>query len=193
MHCANASIFYPTFLSLPFLSDENKTRVLNFKVWVDFAMYASRRSPALLLEEISGYVPARLPAETSTTNGYGSMKDTEWPGIFKRLFELDHDDGHAIKLGRAVRNGEVVSEGYEGEEWCMLKGYLWEKVGNMVVDSVEDSGVRWARSVGFDEAVSSLFFTFRLSSFRLGWQLTFMCSGRIMRIVRDELSFEILI
>ncbi|KUJ17385.1 uncharacterized protein LY89DRAFT_733239 [Mollisia scopiformis] len=151
MHCVNSSIFFQTFFALPFLSEENKCRMLNFKVWLDLAMYASRRSPALLQEEISTYVPAKLPAETAVTNGHGTAKDTEWPGIFERLFEFG-DDGHAVKLGRAVRNGEVVSEGFEGEGWCKVKGFMWEKIGNMVVDSVEAPGATWARSVGFDEA-----------------------------------------
>lgn len=151
MHCVNSSIFFPTFLGLEWLSVENKVRLLNFKVWLDLAMYPSRASPALLLEEISGYVPAKLPAETGVTDGNGTVKDTEWPGIFERLFEFA-DDGHAVKLGRAVANGERVSKGYESEEWCKIKGFMWEKIGNMVIDSVEDSGATWGRSVGFKEA-----------------------------------------
>lgn len=152
MHCVNASVFFPVFNSLSWLSDENKVKLLNFKVWLDLTMYASRRSPELLLEEISQYVPAKLPAETSMSDGYGSMLETEWPGIFQRLSNLKEDDGHSVKLGRAVRNGEIVSEEYESEEWCMIKGYMWEKIGNMVIDSVEDRGVKWVRSAGFDEA-----------------------------------------
>ena len=140
MHCANCSIFFPTFNAQSWLSTASKVRLLQWKGYVDLAMYASRRSPALLLEEITTYVPAKLEAG-----------DAEWNGIFQRLFEYQ-DDGHAIKLGRAVANGENVSKGYEDEEWARIKGFMWEKVGNMVVDSVEDTGVRWARSVGFEEA-----------------------------------------
>ncbi|KAE8449639.1 hypothetical protein EG329_007969 [Mollisiaceae sp. DMI_Dod_QoI] len=151
MHCVNSSIFFPTFLSLSFLDMESKLRLLNFKVWLDLAMYPSRRSPALLLDEVSGYVPAKLPAETEVTNGQGTAKDTEWPGIFERLFNFP-DDGHAVKLGRAVANGERVSKEYENEDWCKIKGFMWEKIGNMVIDSVEDTGAHWARSVGFAEA-----------------------------------------
>jgi hypothetical protein len=107
-------------------------------------MYASRRSPPLLREEITNYVPKRQEA------GNG-----EWPGLFQRLFEFK-DDGHAVKLGRAVASGEQVCREWEekGEEWVRVKGSMWQKIGNMVVDSVEDSGNTWARSVGFDEAWS---------------------------------------
>lgn len=117
-------------------------------------MYASRRSPALLIDEISSYVPVKSSANEDGT-------EAEWQGIFERLCEMS-DDGHAPKLGRAVRNGQIVSKGYENEDWCLIKGDMWEKVGNMVVDSVEDTGEKWARSVGFDEAVS---FNFLFVSF----------------------------
>ena len=93
------------------------------------------------MEEITGYVPKKL--ETG---------EAEWKGIFERLFEF-LDDGHAIKLARAVANGEAVTTGNEAEEWVKIRGVQWLKIGNMVVDSVEDTGKTWARSVGFKEAV----------------------------------------
>lgn len=103
-------------------------------------MYTSRGSPPLLLEEVATYVPKLLEAG-----------DAEWPGLFRRLFEFA-DDGHAIKLGRAVAYAEVANKGVEDEEWAKIKSFMWEKVGNMVVDSVEDTGNTWARNVGWDEA-----------------------------------------
>jgi Questin oxidase-like len=140
MHCVNSSIFWPTFNAQSWLSTANKVRLLEWKGYLDLAMYASRRSPPLYLNEITDYAPAK-PASSS------------WDGIFTRLFEYE-DDGHAVKLGRAIRNGELVSKAWEGKEndWIRVKGDMWEKIGNMAIDSVEDTGVRWARSVGFDEA-----------------------------------------
>lgn len=142
MHSVNSSVFLPTFNSLLSLTAASKVRLLQWKGYLDLAMYASRRSPKLHLEEISLYTPKSLEAG-----------DAEWTGIFRRLFEYA-DDGHAIKLARAVRNGEVMCKSWEEEEkeWMKVKGFMWEKVGNMVVDSVEDSGATWGRSVGFDEA-----------------------------------------
>jgi hypothetical protein len=78
MHCVNASIFWSTFNKLPWLSMENKIRLLEWKGRNDLVMYASRRSPKLLLEEITGYVPKDLEA------GSG-----EWKGIIKRLFDFE--------------------------------------------------------------------------------------------------------
>jgi len=140
MHCVNSSIFFPTFNAQSWLSPASKVRLLQWKGYIDLVMYASRRSPKLLLEEISNYTPIKPEAGGA-----------EWKGIFQRLFEFG-DDGHAAKLGRAVANGERVSSGYEDENWAKVKGFMWEKIGNMVVDSVEDTGANWARSVGFEEA-----------------------------------------
>ncbi|KAI9647188.1 hypothetical protein NHQ30_003571 [Ciborinia camelliae] len=142
MHCVNTSIFFTSFNSQDFLSEAQKARLLEWKGRLDLAMYASRGSPELLLEEISGYVPKLL-----------EIGDAEWSGLFQRLFEFE-DDGHAVKLGRAVAHAQVVCQGYEDEDWAKIKNFMWLKIGNMVVDSVEDTGETWARSVGFDEAWS---------------------------------------
>jgi hypothetical protein len=140
LHCTNSSIFFPTFNAQTCLSPSNKARLLKLKGYMDLAMYASRRSPPLLLEEITTYVPKRLEAG-----------EAEWKGIFQRLFEYE-DDGHAVKLGRAVANGEAICGKWESEKWAKVKGWMWEKIGNMVIDSVEDEGKSWVRSAGFDEA-----------------------------------------
>ncbi|KAF7872511.1 hypothetical protein EAF04_003432 [Stromatinia cepivora] len=142
MHCVTSSIFFTSFNKQDFLSEAQKTRLLEWKGRIDLAMYASRRSPQLLLEEISGYVPKHLEAG-----------DAEWSGLFQRLFEFE-DDGHAVKLGRAVAHAQVVNQGCEHEDWANIKDFMWLKIGNMIVDSVEDTGATWARSVGFDEAWS---------------------------------------
>jgi len=78
MHCVNASIFWTTFNNLPWLSMKNKVRMLEWKGWLDLVMYASRRSPKLLMEEITGYVPKELKAESA-----------EWKGIFRRMFDFE--------------------------------------------------------------------------------------------------------
>lgn len=142
MHCTNTSIFYPTFNSLPWLSAANKVRLLQWKVYVDLAIYTSRGTAPLHLSEVSLYTPSKLEAG-----------DAEWKGIFRRLTEFA-DDGHAVKFGRAVANAERLCEPYEknGEGVGVLNGFMWEKIGNMVVDSVEDTGATWARNVGWEEA-----------------------------------------
>ncbi|RDW95095.1 hypothetical protein BP5796_00858 [Coleophoma crateriformis] len=140
MHSVNCSVFFTTFNAQTWLSSESKVRLLAWKGYLDLAMYASRGSPELLMEEIVGFVPKVQEAERSS-----------WTGVLRRLFEFD-DDGHAIKLGRAVRNGQVVCQKFEDKEWCKIKDWQWEKVENMVVDSVEDTGQNWVRNTGFEKA-----------------------------------------
>jgi len=142
IHCVNASIFWSSFNAQSWLSTANKARLLEWKGRTDLIIYASRRSPKLLLEDVTGYIPKELEA------GGG-----EWKGIFRRLFDLE-DDGHAVKLGRAIAHGEVVSKDHEQQDWCKIRTFMWEKLGNMAIDSVEglDSGSRWVFSAGFEEA-----------------------------------------
>lgn len=136
MHCVNSSIFWSTFNALPYITPEQKARLLEWKGRLDLAMYASRRSPKLYLEEVATYVPKEL-----------ERGEAEWNGIFGRLFKAN-DDGHAVKLARAVAHAEKVCGAWENSEWARIKGFMWEKIGNMVVDSVEDEGATWyVRSV----------------------------------------------
>ncbi|RFU33437.1 hypothetical protein B7463_g2875, partial [Scytalidium lignicola] len=140
MHCVTCSIFFQSFNAQPWIPTAAKVRLLEWKGRVDLIMYPSRRSPPLYEDEILNYDPR--PSDN---------KETEWSGIFHRLFSFP-DDGHAIKFARAVRNGELMSAKYDKEEWCKIHGPTWEKIGNMIIDSVEDTGSNWARSVGFEEA-----------------------------------------
>ncbi|KAH8805934.1 hypothetical protein F5884DRAFT_823493 [Xylogone sp. PMI_703] len=140
MHCVNSSIFFPSFNAQPWIPTAAKIRLLEWKGRIDLVMYASRRCPRLLEDEIVNYDPR--PADNA---------EVGWPGVYHRLF-IFPDDGHAIKLARAVRNGELMSKKYDKEKWCKIHGDTWLKIGNMVVDSIEDTGDNWARSVGFEEA-----------------------------------------
>lgn len=140
MHCVNASIFWPTFNALSWISDENKCRLLEWKGRLDLAMYVSRGTPPLLKEEIEAYT-----AETG--------KDVSWENLGERLFKVKGDDGHAVKLLRALGTAEQVCKELEGGK--VQKGQ-WLGIGRMVVDSVEavqgSDQSPWARSVGFDKA-----------------------------------------
>jgi Questin oxidase-like len=136
MHCVNASIFSSTFLAQDWLSDASKRRLLEWKGRMDLAMYASRHSPGLLLNEISNH--------KLTSSG----KDA-----FERVRALP-DDGHASKLVRAFAHGAVVCRPFEDKQEFRIKREHWEKLGDMVVDSVEGAGGEgnWVRSAGFEEA-----------------------------------------
>jgi len=131
LHSITSGIFFPTFNAQQWLSTASKIRLLKLKVYTDLDLYASRQSPTLLVDAVNNYVP---------------LKDAGWPGVWKRLFSLD-DDSHAVKLGRTLAFGEQLMRdgGYDNEDWAKIKGGMWEKIGNMVVDSVENTTTPWVR------------------------------------------------
>jgi hypothetical protein len=140
MHCVNSSIFFSTLIKEPWLSTENKCRILEWKARIDLALYVSRACPEPLLEEIKNYRP-REP-------------EGGWTGIVRRVDGL-LDDGHASKLVRAIAHGEQACKPYEGESEDVfpLRGNMWELLGHMAIDSVENSQEdKWIRSAGFDQA-----------------------------------------
>lgn len=145
MHCVNCSIFFPTFLKQAWLKSEDKKRLLEWKARSDLIMYASRKSPDILVEEILNYKPKMPPKD----------ENKPWAEIFERV-KRKEDDGHSAKFVRALAHGKDFCQRYErmGVYEFKMKGDMWDKVGHMAIDSVEDSGTTWARSVGFDKAWS---------------------------------------
>lgn len=137
IHVTNASIFFSTFLSLASISAATKRRLLEWKVRSDLAMYASRASPALLMDDLMTYK--------------SSDKDDSWERVIERVNAFP-DDGHVSKLVRALAHGEQVCKKYEEKEGFVVKGDIWRRLGNMAVDSVEAGGPTWVRSAGFEEA-----------------------------------------
>lgn len=117
IHSVNSSIFFPRFISLPFLSIQTKLRLLEAKGRLDLLMYISRNTPTLYHNEITQY-----PA----TN--------KWNTIMTESIQHEHDDGHLSKLIRALRNGEAVWSEYQGREdelGLKVKGEDWLRIGNM--------------------------------------------------------------
>lgn len=140
MHCVNSSIFFSTLVKEPWLSEENKCRLLEWKGRTDLALYVSRACPEPLLDEIKNYQPKK--------------PDGGWAGITRRVDQL-LDDGHASKLVRAIAHGEQACKPYQGEadDVFPLKGDMWELLGHMAIDSVENSQEDiWIRSAGFEQA-----------------------------------------
>ncbi|KAL8697205.1 MAG: hypothetical protein Q9224_002426 [Gallowayella concinna] len=136
MHCVTSSICYTTFLRQPWITPANKRRLLQFKGWFDLGMYASRKAPKLLPNEIVDYKP---------------KQPSGWDGIIERVI-AHPDDGHASKLVRALKHGENICRPYEGDPKFRVKDGMWLQLGHMAIDSVQDSGKPWVRNAGFEEA-----------------------------------------
>lgn len=103
-------------IKLPWISAENKAKLLEYKGRLDLCLYASRRAPPLLLNEITDYKPKQAASG--------------WDDLFKRACASE-DDGHAAKFVRALANGERISKPYEGNENFRIKGAMWLQLGNM--------------------------------------------------------------
>ncbi|KAH6638900.1 hypothetical protein C7974DRAFT_373204 [Boeremia exigua] len=138
MHCVTSSIFFSNILSSAnnLLTPEAKRRLLEWKVWNDIVMYASRHSPDLLLSEIADYKP---------------KEDSDWDNIILRVNKLS-DDGHASKVIRALANGQNACRPYEDRPGFVIRGDAWRKIGHMAIDSVEAGEPLWTRGCGFDQA-----------------------------------------
>jgi hypothetical protein len=136
MHCVNSGIFYSSFLEQKWLSEANKVRLLEWKVWNDLTMYASRKSPEIHLDEIRNYKPSQ---------------PSHWDKVIERVRSME-DDGHAAKLVRALVHGQQVCAPYEAKPEFRLKKDDWLQLAHMAIDSVQTGGPEWVRSTGFDEA-----------------------------------------
>lgn len=140
IHAINASIFFTAFNAQPWLSVENKARLLEWKGRIDLLNYASRLAPELHGEEIDNYKP-RLEGLT-------------WSSLIKKTNQLTHDDGHIAKLIRALAHGAQVCRPYEAQPELSarfpLKGNGWLQIANMAIDTTTELRTpdRWVRGAG---------------------------------------------
>ena len=119
MHSVNSSIFSSAFLEKSWMSDSDKVRLLEWKGRFDLAMFASRRAPKPMMDEITYY----KPKEPSTGSD-------PWANLIERIKEHP-DDGHAAKLVRALANGQRVCQKYEDQKGFRIKDKMWLQLGHM--------------------------------------------------------------
>ncbi|KAJ5182971.1 hypothetical protein N7492_000587 [Penicillium capsulatum] len=137
LHCVNSSIFFCKILRLPYLTEQTKLRLLEWKGRLDLLIYVSAGSPDLLLDEVTSY-PAK----------------TDWNTVFSRGLAHPTDDGHLVKFLRAIAHGERVCRAFEDSK-MPISGDAWLRIGNMAIDSTagpDGERTMWVRSAGFDEA-----------------------------------------
>ena len=142
MHSVTCSIFLTVLIRQPWISVENKIRLVEGKGRMDLTWYGAVGSPPLNMDYITGY-------------NEPSSADMDWNAIFKGFNEQD-DDGHVGKFVRAIKNGEDVSKPFEQGEWAdsfPIKGDMWLKVARMCYDSTLDlhQDDKWLNFAGFDE------------------------------------------
>ncbi|KAI2609276.1 hypothetical protein GGR54DRAFT_618441 [Hypoxylon sp. NC1633] len=134
MHHINVCPIFIAINSQDWIPIESKVRLLEWKIRMDLIQYAARACPPLSIDNIASYVPK--------DKDLGPVKEQ-----LQRMHVLE-DDGHAIKLFRAVVLGQKVGEKYEDKDWVKIKGDMWTRVSHLVVDSTESNGQRWVRGAG---------------------------------------------
>lgn len=140
IHCVNASIFFSAINAQPWLSAQNKARLLEWKGRTDLLTYASRLAPELYPEEITNYTPRQ--------------SGMTWPLLIQRANKLSHDDGHIPKLIRALAHGAQVCAPYAARHSLSsrfpLKEDAWLQIANMALDTTTNARLpdRWVRGAG---------------------------------------------
>ncbi|RAO71615.1 uncharacterized protein BHQ10_007627 [Talaromyces amestolkiae] len=137
IHAVNCSIFFSAILDRPWISTRAKVRLLEWKGRMDLLIYASRHCPPLNLTEITKY-----PITKS------------WDEIIYAGNTHQGDDGHVVKLIRAIAHGEEITMPLEKQgksKDLKIHGDAWLKAANMAIDSTVTSSHRWIFGSGFEE------------------------------------------
>ncbi|KIW89991.1 uncharacterized protein Z519_09421 [Cladophialophora bantiana CBS 173.52] len=109
MHAVTSSVFLSVFLAQDWITSHMKAKLVEYKGRLDLALYASRRSPKLLLGEITNYPPTPTPPNNDSTK---SLPLREWNDMFTAASQF-MDDGHTAKFIRALANGERACAPFE--------------------------------------------------------------------------------
>ncbi|OJI99511.1 hypothetical protein ASPVEDRAFT_126175 [Aspergillus versicolor CBS 583.65] len=119
LHTLTLSIFYTTFLAQEWISNENKARLLQFKVWGDLVTYAGCGCATLYPDRITGYRPKR--------------PDQGWKELVHRA-NIYGDDGHISKVTRALLHAESLPDPCPGFPLCKDD---FIRIAHLSLDSVE--------------------------------------------------------
>ncbi|KAE8553234.1 hypothetical protein EYB25_004616 [Talaromyces marneffei] len=137
IHAVNCSIFFSAILDRPWISTRAKVRLLEWIGRMDLLLYASRHCPPLNLNEITSY-----PITKS------------WDEVIHAGNAHQGDDGHVVKLLRAIAHGEEITKPLEKQgkgKDLKIHGDAWLKAANMAIDSTATSSHRWIFGSGFEK------------------------------------------
>ncbi|KFY10106.1 hypothetical protein V491_07809 [Pseudogymnoascus sp. VKM F-3775] len=142
MHSVTSSIFFTVLIRQDWIKLEDRVRLVEWKVRLDLAWYAVSGCPPLDGNAISSY-------SNSESDGI------EWAELFSAV-NKEHDDGHAAKFIRALKNGEHVSSEFEQGEWeayFPMKGDMWLRLARMCQDTTKNlpTDLKWVMFTGFDQ------------------------------------------
>ncbi|KAK1990808.1 HypA protein [Colletotrichum falcatum] len=144
IHHTNAAPIFLSLNSKPWISTENKVRLLEHKIRMDLVQYAARGCPPLRLDGVRSYRPR------DADRGRELVSE---PSDLLPRFHAVPDDGHTIKVARALGICRELSSRYADRPWVQIRGDdEWLRLSYMLLDGTEHSETRWVRSAGFEEA-----------------------------------------
>lgn len=140
MHGVNCSMFFTAINNQPWLSRENKARLIEWKGRTDLITYCARLGPELLPDQIPAYKP--------------KQPNMTWPLLIERVLAVEDDDGHIAKFLRAVAHASRVCAPFDGRADLAhrfpLRAEGWLTLGNMGIDTTLGCAYidRWIRGAG---------------------------------------------
>lgn len=142
MHCVTSNIFFSVFNKQDWIKLEDRVRLVEWKARLDLAWYAVSGCAVLDGSAISGYA-------SPESDGMG------WDELFDAVIK-EHDDGHAAKFIRALKNGQDSAERFEQGEHtdCFpMKGDMWLKLARMCQDTTKNrpTDLKWVPFTGFEQ------------------------------------------
>ncbi|EUC41196.1 hypothetical protein COCMIDRAFT_106793 [Bipolaris oryzae ATCC 44560] len=140
MHNVTSSVFVALLVDQPWIDQENKLRLIEWKGRMDLVWYASGSAPALDASFISQYEPTL-------------SKGMDWNSLYAVVND-SHDDGHVAKFVRALKAGEELEQRTTGAENRLLRvrGDMWLKLAQMAYDTTHGllDIQKWIMGAGYD-------------------------------------------
>lgn len=142
MHCVTSSIFFTVFNKQEWIPLADRVRLAEWKGRLDLAWYA-----------VSGCAALDPTAITEYSNPESDGLD--WEDLFSLVIK-EHDDGHAAKFIRALKNGQDTAGKYEEgkyAEYFPMKGDMWLKLARMCQDTTKNlpTDLKWVPFTGFPQ------------------------------------------
>ena len=116
-----------------------KVRLLEWKIRIDIIQYVARGCPPLQPDAIRNYTPKEKDLVS---------KPEDLLPRFHRIAE----DGHNIKLVRALLIAQQISQKYVDRPWIRMDDDMWLRAHYVLLDGNEHIDPKWVRSAGFEEA-----------------------------------------
>ncbi|RSM14191.1 hypothetical protein CDV31_005527 [Fusarium ambrosium] len=139
MHHVTSTPFFLTLNAKPWISASTKAQLLEYKIRMDLLTYAARGCPTLRGDLLHEYTPRD-----------GKLAD-KMEDLLPRIHKIV-DDGHTVKLARALILAKRTTEPFEDKEWVKIKGDDWLRAMHLLLDANENGGTMWVRGAGFDQA-----------------------------------------